>query len=91
VISVRGFPGIVVPHLFFATVTRSLRRVQRFGLRLQPRYPRAMCGRARLSSDVSKINLVLSIPPHRPPPNLAPSWSVVRRDRLPKMMQTSVL
>jgi hypothetical protein len=28
-----------------------------------------MCGRARLSSDVSEIKLVFSIPPHRPTPN----------------------
>ena len=27
-----------------------------------------MCGRARLSSDVSEIKLVFSIPPHRPMP-----------------------
>jgi putative SOS response-associated peptidase YedK len=35
-----------------------------------------MCGRARLSSDVSEIKLVFSIPPHRPTPNIAPSWNV---------------
>jgi hypothetical protein len=29
----------------------------------------AMCGRIRLSSDVSEIKLVFSIPPHRPTPN----------------------
>jgi hypothetical protein len=34
---------------------------------------RDMCGRARLSSDVSEIKLVFSIPPHRPTPNIAPS------------------
>ena len=32
-----------------------------------------MCGRVRLSSDVSEIKLVFSIPPHRPTPNFAPS------------------
>jgi hypothetical protein len=32
-----------------------------------------MCGRVRLSSDVSEIKLVFSIPPHRPTPNTAPS------------------
>jgi hypothetical protein len=37
------------------------------------RYARALCGRARLSSDVSEIKLVFSIPPHRPTPNIAPS------------------
>ena len=34
-----------------------------------PRYVRNMCGRARLSSDVSEIKLVFSIPPERPTPN----------------------
>jgi len=39
-------------------------------------YGRIMCGRARLSSDVSEIKLVFSIPPHRPTPNFPPSWNV---------------
>jgi hypothetical protein len=30
-----------------------------------------MCGRVRLSSDVSEIKLVFSIPPHRATPNIA--------------------
>jgi putative SOS response-associated peptidase YedK len=42
-----------------------------------------MCGRARLSSDVSKIKLVFSIPPHRPTPNIALSWNVAPTDPLP--------
>ena len=42
-----------------------------------------MCGRARLSSDVSEIKLVFSIPPHRPTPNVAPSWNVAPTDPLP--------
>lgn len=42
-----------------------------------------MCGRARLSSDVSEIKLVFSIPPHRPTPNIASSWNVAPTDPLP--------
>ena len=42
-----------------------------------------MCGRVRLSSDVSEIKLVFSIQPHRPIPNIAPSWNVAPTDPLP--------
>jgi putative SOS response-associated peptidase YedK len=42
-----------------------------------------MCGRARLSSDVSEIKLVFSIPPEQPPPNFAASWNVAPTDSLP--------
>ena len=35
-----------------------------------------MCGRARLSSDVSEIKLVCRIPPERPTPNFPPRWNV---------------
>jgi putative SOS response-associated peptidase YedK len=42
-----------------------------------------MCGRVRLSSDVSEIRLVFSIPPDRPVPNIAPSWNVAPTDPLP--------
>ncbi len=42
-----------------------------------------MCGRVRLSSDVSEIKLVFSIPPHRATPNIAPSWNVAPTDPLP--------
>jgi putative SOS response-associated peptidase YedK len=42
-----------------------------------------MCGRVRLSSDVSEIKLVFSIPPHRPTPNIAPSRNVAPTDPLP--------
>jgi putative SOS response-associated peptidase YedK len=42
-----------------------------------------MCGRVRLSSDVSEIKLVFSIPSHRPTPNIAPSWNVAPTDPLP--------
>jgi hypothetical protein len=38
-----------------------------------------MCGRVRLSSDVSEIKLVFSIPSHRPTPNFAPSWNMALR------------
>jgi putative SOS response-associated peptidase YedK len=42
-----------------------------------------MCGRARLSSDVSEIKLVFSIPPERLAPNFAASWNVAPTDTLP--------
>jgi putative SOS response-associated peptidase YedK len=42
-----------------------------------------MCGRVRLSSDVSEIKLVFSIPSHRPTPNFPPSWNVAPTDSLP--------
>ena len=42
-----------------------------------------MCGRVHLSSDVSEIKLVFSIPPHRPTPNFPPSWNVAPTDPLP--------
>ena len=42
-----------------------------------------MCGRVRLSSDVSEIKLVFSIPPDRPTPNFPPSWNVAPTDTLP--------
>jgi putative SOS response-associated peptidase YedK len=42
-----------------------------------------MCGRIRLSPDVSEIKLVFSIPPHRPTPNFPDSWNVAPTDPLP--------
>ena len=42
-----------------------------------------MCGRARMSSDLSEIRIVFSIPPERPTPNFAPSWNVAPTDPLP--------
>src|ERR1700747_2437680 len=41
-----------------------------------------MCGRVRLSSDVSEIKLVFGIPPDRPTPNFPPSWNVAPTDSL---------
>jgi putative SOS response-associated peptidase YedK len=45
-----------------------------------------MCGRARLSSDVSEMKLVSSIPPHRPTPNFAPAWNAAPTDALPVVL-----
>ena len=42
-----------------------------------------MCGRVRLSSDVSEIRLVFRIPPDRPLPNFPPSWNAAPTDSLP--------
>jgi putative SOS response-associated peptidase YedK len=42
-----------------------------------------MCGRARLSTDVSEIKIAFAIPPERPTPNFAPSWNVAPTDPLP--------
>jgi putative SOS response-associated peptidase YedK len=42
-----------------------------------------MCGRARLSSDVTEIKIRFAIPPGRPAPNFAPSWNVAPTDPLP--------
>jgi putative SOS response-associated peptidase YedK len=42
-----------------------------------------MCGRARLSSDVSEIKIAFGISPERPTPNFAASWNVAPTDPLP--------
>jgi putative SOS response-associated peptidase YedK len=42
-----------------------------------------MCGRARLSSDVSEIKIVFGIPPERPAPNFAPNWNAAPTALLP--------
>src|SRR6201982_4022083 len=47
-------------------------------------YPLRMCGRVRLSSDVSEIKLVFSIPPHRLTPNFPPRWKLAPTDPLPR-------
>jgi SOS response associated peptidase (SRAP) len=82
VIMSRGLPGMYVPSLFL-NIACSRRHVQRLGAARPVRYGRLMCGRVRLSSDVSEIKLVFSIPPHRPTPNFPPSWNVAPTDPLP--------
>ena len=42
-----------------------------------------MCGRVRLSFDVSEIKIAFGIPPSRPTPNFAASWNVAPTDPLP--------
>lgn len=42
-----------------------------------------MCGRARLSSDVSEIKLAFSIPPERPSPNIPANWNAAPTEDLP--------
>src|SRR6202007_1985762 len=76
-------PGISCSSFVLATVACSLAPVQRLGRARGCRYVQAMCGRVRLSSVVSEIRLVFSIPPDRPTPNIAPSWNVAPTDPLP--------
>jgi putative SOS response-associated peptidase YedK len=42
-----------------------------------------MCGRARLSSDVSQIKIAFGIRPERPTPNIAPRWNLAPTDPAP--------
>jgi len=42
-----------------------------------------MCGRARLSSDVSEIKIAFGIPPERLTPNIPPSWNLAPTDPAP--------
>jgi putative SOS response-associated peptidase YedK len=42
-----------------------------------------MCGRVRLSSDVSEIKLVFGIPPDRSTPNFPPSWNAAPTGQMP--------
>ena len=42
-----------------------------------------MCGRARLSSDVSEIKIAFSIPPERPTPNIPANWNAAPTEDLP--------
>jgi putative SOS response-associated peptidase YedK len=42
-----------------------------------------MCGRARLSSDVSEIRRTFAIPPQRPAPNFAANWNAAPTQDLP--------
>ena len=44
-----------------------------------------MCGRARLSSDVSEIKIAFSMLPERPTPHFAASWNVAPTDPLPSV------
>ena len=60
-----------------------MQRKARLGHRTRDTIFRPMCGRVRLSSDVSEIKLVFSIPPHRPASNFPPSWNVAPTDQLP--------
>ena len=68
---------------FRLSASISLARTPSLGAAPRLGYAAGMCGRARLSSDVSEIKLVFSIPPHRPTPNIAPSWNVAPTDPLP--------
>jgi len=81
-ISSRAF-GAFLGRLDFAPIRDPRVSHDILSRRAAPRYVPAMCGRARLSSDVSEIKLVFSIPPDRSTPNIAPSWNVAPTDPLP--------
>ena len=67
VIISRGWPGMLeVPSLFLYRSHAGSTVSSPLGPSARLRYGWIMCGRARLSSDVSEIKLVFSIPPHRP-------------------------
>ena len=83
VIISRGLPGIKFLICSIPRLHSSFAVSSRLAPPSRPRYARAMCGRARLSSDVSEIKLVFSVPPHRPTPDVAPSWNVAPTDPLP--------
>ena len=83
VIISRGLPGIEFLICSAPRLPTGFAVSSRLAPVYRPRYALAMCGRARLSSDVSEIKLVFSIPPHRPTPNTAPSWNVAPTDPLP--------
>src|SRR5690348_4809064 len=42
-----------------------------------------MCGRVRISSDLSQLKVRFVIPPDRPLPNFAPPWNGAPTDNLP--------
>jgi SOS response associated peptidase (SRAP) len=76
----RGHPCslfVLDEHASFATQLEGIAR------RTDDAIFTAMCGRVRLSSDVSEIKLVFSIPPHRPTPNFPPMWNAAPTDPLP--------
>jgi hypothetical protein len=84
VIISRGLPGIFVFRFGsdWAQISGGGILVWALGRPSAEPYVRIMCGRVRLSSDVSEIKLVFSIPPHRPTPNYPPSWNVAPTDSL---------
>jgi SOS response associated peptidase (SRAP) len=83
VINSRGLPRILFLVCSKDTITQPHRPVQPLGPAPRSGYARNMCGRVRLSSDVSEIKLVFGIPPDRPTPNFPPSWNVAPTDSLP--------
>jgi hypothetical protein len=71
------------PSFPSTTIPRRRHRVCTLRLAQGLAYVRLMCGRVRLSSDVSEIKLVFSIPRHRPIPNFPPTWNGAPTDLLP--------
>lgn len=67
-------------YLFFASPKDVTEKIIRYIFR---NMGDVMCGRVRLSSDVSEIKIAFGIPPERPVPNFAASWNMAPTDPLP--------
>jgi hypothetical protein len=79
-LTMRNSRNAIVYYLFLASPKPLPKEIIRDIFR---KYAWPMCGRARLSCDVSGIKVGFRIPPERPAPNFAASWNVAPSDPLP--------